>query len=151
MTINMHICGLPVALSMVEVTGGSEAPPVRKQDPHALPDATIPNPIADILALKDTLHLSAVQILGLTSVADSLQLKNGKIYQNIQSLLAKSEAAGNPAQMAGSVAIMLEEASGNTSKAVAAAEKLLRPEQWPGPPPGLRGQIQGTSPNTSQQ
>jgi len=151
MTIDMQLGGLPVALSMVEVTGGSDAPPVRKQDPHPLPDATIPNPIADILALKDTLHLSAVQILGLTSVADSLQLKNGKIYQNIQSLLAKSEAAGNPAQMAGSVAIMLEEASGNTSKAVAAAEKLLRPEQWQVLPQAIRDQLQAISANSSQQ
>jgi hypothetical protein len=151
MTIDMQLGGLPVALSMVEITGGLEAPPVRKPDPHPLPETTIPNPVADILALKDTLHLSAVQIVGLTTVADSLQLKNGKIYQSIQALLAKSEAAGDPAQMAGSVAIMLEEASGNTSKAVSAAEKLLRPEQRQVLPQAIRDQIQGTSPTASKQ
>jgi hypothetical protein len=32
--------------------------------------------------------------------------------------------------MAGSVAMMLEEASGNTTRAVGGAEKLLRQEQW---------------------
>ncbi len=41
-------------------------------------------------------------------------------------------------QMAGSVAIMLEEASANTAKAVGAALKLLRPEQWQILPPVIR-------------
>ena len=151
MTIDMQLGGLPVALSMVEITGEFDGPPIRRVDPHPAPEATIPNPVAEILALKDTLHLSAVQIVGLTDVADSLQLRNGRIYHNIQALLAKSQAAGDPGQMAGSIAIMLEEASGNTSRAVSAAEKLLRPEQWGVLPQAIRDQLQGLGTNSAKQ
>jgi hypothetical protein len=151
MTIDMQLGGLPVALSMVEITGGLDEPSIRRLEPRPGPDPTVPNPVTEILALKDTLHLSAVQIVGLTNVADSLQLKNGKIYQSIQALLAKSEAAGNPGQMAGSIAIMLEEASVNTSSAVSAAEKLLRPDQWQVLPQAIRDQPQGTSATSTKQ
>jgi hypothetical protein len=88
--------------------------------------------------MKDTLHLSAVQIVALNDVADTLQSRNSKIYRDIRTLIAKSAEAGDATQMAGSVAAMLEEASGNTSRAVAAAQKLLRPEQWATLPTAIR-------------
>jgi hypothetical protein len=144
MTIDLQLGGMPLALSMVEINGDADAPP-RKKEHASDADATVPNPVADILALKDTLHLSAVQIVGLTDVADSLQRKNGTIYQNIRTLLAKSQEAGDVGQMAGSVAMMLEEASRNTARAVSAAEKFLRPEQWQILPMGIRDQIQSPS------
>jgi hypothetical protein len=46
---------------------------------------------------------------------------------------------------------MLEEASGNTSKAVSAAEKLLLPEQWQVLPQAIRDQIQNTSADSTRQ
>jgi hypothetical protein len=145
MTIDLQLGGMPLALSMVEINGEADAPPPREKGRASDADATVPNPVADILALKDTLHLSAVQIVALTDVADSLQSKNGTIYQNIRTLLAKSQEAGDVGQMAGSVAIMLEEASRNTARAVSAAEKFLRPEQWQILPMGIRDQIQSAS------
>jgi hypothetical protein len=145
MTIDLQLGGTPLALSMVEINGESGAAPTRERERRSEADATVPNPVADILALKDTLHLSAVQIVGLTDVADTLQSRNGKIYQNIRTLLAKSQEAGEVGQMAGTVAMMLEEASGNTARAVSASEKLLRPEQWQILPLGIRDQIQSSS------
>jgi DNA-directed RNA polymerase specialized sigma subunit len=47
----------------------------------------------EILALKDTLHLTAVQIVGLTDIADTLQVSNTRIYRIIRMLLAKSREA----------------------------------------------------------
>ena len=138
MTIDMQLGGTPLALSMVEINGNSDAPIVRERDTPSL-DATVPNPVAEILALKDTLHLSAVQIVGLTDVADTLQAKNGRLYKSIRTLIAKSQEVGDDVtQMAGTVAMMLKEASGNTARAVAEAEKLLRPEQWGILPPTIR-------------
>lgn len=130
MTVDMQLGGAPLALSMVEITGSTDAPmaPVNKRLPSA--DATVPNPVAEILALKDTLHLSAVQIVALTDVSDSLFAKNSNLYKQIQQLVAKSQAAGDVNQMAGTIAIMLQEASTNTQRAVVQAEKLLQPEQW---------------------
>ncbi len=130
MTIDMQLGGAPLALSMVEINGSSDAPIVHESEKHSSVDATVPNPIAEILALKDTLHLSAVQIVALTDVADTLQAKNSALYKKIRLLIAKSQEAGDVNQMAGSVAMMLEEASSNTQRAVAQAEKFLRPEQW---------------------
>jgi Flp pilus assembly protein TadG len=65
-----------------------------------------------------------------TTFADTLQAKNSRLYQHIRTLIAKSQEAGDNTQMAGTVAIMLEEASANTAHAVAEVEKLLLPEQW---------------------
>jgi hypothetical protein len=150
MTIDLELGGLPLALSMVEITGRVDAPPPRETSSRPS-DVALPNPVADILALKDTLHLSAVQIVGLTDVADSLRTRNTRIYRNIQTLLAKSHEAGDAGQMAGSVALMFEEAAGNTARAIAAAEKLLRPEQWQILPQAIRDQFQNSRTSSTDQ
>jgi hypothetical protein len=129
MTVDLQLGGAPLALSMVEINGSTETPLPREPEKHSL-DATVPNPIAIILDMKDTLHLSAVQIVRLGSLSDSLEMKNSRIYKDIRSLLAKSQEQGDATLMAGSVAMMLEEASRNTTTALISAGKLLRPEQW---------------------
>ncbi len=151
MTIDLQLGGAPLALSMVEITGSSDAPPSRKTEKAPGVDATVPNPVAEILAMKDSLHLSAVQIVGLTDVADSLQAKNGRIYRNVRTLLSKSQEAGDATLMAGSVALMLEEASGNTARAIDAAEKLLRPEQWQILPQAIRDRPESVGTSTAKQ
>lgn len=151
MTIDLQLGGTPLALSMVEITGTSEVPSARETEKVTGVDATVPNPVAEILGMKDTLHLSAVQIVGLTDVADTLQAKNGAIYKNIRSLLSKSQEAGDVTQMAGSVAMMLEEASGNTARALVAAGTLLRPEQWAILPQVIRDRPENGSPSTAKQ
>jgi hypothetical protein len=151
MTIDLQLGGTPLALSMVEITGSSDALPSHETEKASAVDATVPNPVAEILAMKDTLRLSAVQIVGLTDVADTLQAKNGRIYGNIRVLLSKSQEAGDLTQMAGSVAMMLEEASGNTARAVADAEKLLRAEQWAILPQAIRDRPESGSASTAKQ
>jgi hypothetical protein len=134
MTVDLQFGGTPVALSVVEVNGHSDAPPREPQKG----DVAVPNPLAEILAMRDSLHLSAVQVVALADLSDSLEARNTRIYQNIRTLLAKSQEAGDVTQMAGSVALLLEEASGNTTHAVIAAKNLLQPEQWIVIPPAIR-------------
>jgi hypothetical protein len=143
MTIDLQLGGAPLALSMVEISGSADAPLPSEREKQPSFDTTVPNPVAEILKLKDTLQLSAVQIVALTDVADTLQAINGRLYRNIQTLLAKSEEAGDKKQMVGSIAIMLEEASTNTARAVGKAEKLLRPEQWAILPAEIRSHPDG--------
>ena len=150
MTIDLQLGGAPLALSMVEVAGNSDAPSREHENVPSI-DATVPNPVVEILAMKDSLHLSAVQILGLTDVADTLQSKNARIYRNIRALLSKSQEAGDVTQMAGSVALMLEEASRNTGRAVADSEKLLRTEQWQILPLNIRDRSESGSTDTAKQ
>ncbi len=139
MRIDLQFGGTPLALSDVEIEGSSDAPAPRESEKTLPYDATVPNPVLDILALKDTLHLSAVQVVGLNDLADSLQSKNTRIYRDIRTLLAKSQAAGDITQMTGSVTLMLEEASRNTTHAVVLALKLLRQEQFVFLPADIRG------------
>ena len=150
MTVDLQLGGAPLALSLVEIEGSSDAPVATEREMHRSFDATVPNPVADILKMKDTLQLSAVQIVALTDIADTLQAANGRLYRNIQTLLAKSEAAGDKKQMAGSIALMLEEASTNTAHAVTEAEKLLRPEQWAILPAEIRSHEAGAEASLKQ-
>jgi hypothetical protein len=140
MTVDVQFGGTPLALSVVEISGSEVVSPPRPE-PALEFDATVPNPVSEILALKDTLRLSAVQIVGLTDLADTLQASNSRIYTNIRILLAKAQETGDATLMAGSVAIMLEQAAGNTKRAVAGAEKLLRQEQWGILPPEIRDRL----------
>jgi hypothetical protein len=130
MTIDLQLGGTPLALSMVEINGAADAPITRESEKHPSADATVPNPVAEILALKDTLHLSAVQIVALTDVADTLYARNSALYKQIRLIVSRSQEAGDVNQMAGTIAMMLEQASTNTHRAVVQAEKLLEPEQW---------------------
>jgi hypothetical protein len=142
MTVDVQLGGTPLALSMVEINGEGNAP-LQSGKGVLAADISVPNPIAIIVAMRDTLHLSAVQIVGLGYVSDTLQAKNSRIYQNIRTLLSKAQAAGDATQMAGSVAMMLEEASRNTTDALVAAGKLLRPEQWAILPADIRDRNDG--------
>ncbi len=144
MTIDIQFGGTPLALSVVEISGLEAAPASRPEETLSF-DATVPNPVSEILALKDSLHLTAVQIVGLGGIADTLQARNSRIYRNIRTLLAKSQEAGDATLMAGSVAMMLEEASGNTARAVSGAEKFLRQEQWVVLPAAIREQLDGSN------
>jgi len=146
MIVDIQLGGAPLALSMVEIEGNSETPLPREPEKHSL-DATVPNPIAIILEMKDTLHLSAVQIVRLGSLSDSLEMKNSSIYKNIRTLLAKSQEQGDATLMAGSVAMMLEEASRNTTTALVLAGELLRPEQWAILPADIRDRDKEKSAN----
>lgn len=140
MHIDLQLGGMPLALSMVEITGSPDATLPRETGKRPGVDALVPNPIAEILAMKDTLHLSAVQIVGLGYVSDTLRQRNEKIYSDIRTLLSKAHDAGDATQMAGSVAMMLEQASTNTTRAISEAQKLMRPEQWLVLPPAIRDQ-----------
>jgi hypothetical protein len=141
MIVDLQFGSTPLALSAVEIVGSSEGSGPSQSADVATIDVTVPNPVSDILALKDTLHLSAVQIVELTDLADTLQVSNTRIYRNIRVLLTKSQEAGDPTLVAGSVAMMLEEASGNTVRAVGGAEKLLRQEQWIALPAEIRDRL----------
>ena len=139
---DFQFTGSPLALSMVEITGSPDRP-IRARPDGAAGEATVPNPVAEILARKDSLHLSAVQIVGLTGIADSLQAKNSALFQQIQTLVARLRESGDPSEMAGTVSMMLQEASTNSDRAVREAEKLLSPEQWQLIPKGIIGREEG--------
>jgi hypothetical protein len=78
MIVDLQFGGTPLALSVVEINGDSYAPKPREIEKLPTADVSIPNPVAEILALRDTLHLSAVEIVALSDLSDSLQARNGR-------------------------------------------------------------------------
>lgn len=139
--------GPPLALSMVEVTAesanGFDAPEV---EPESSPrvDATVPNPVADILALADSLHLSAVQIIGLRDLSDSLRTRNTALLAGIRTYIQQQKGRGQE-EMAKAILQMLNESLVNSNTAVASAQSLLTPEQWVRLPQSIRQRPDGTS------
>lgn len=127
---DLQFTASPVALSMVEVTGDPFAVIERKAGEETAGESVVLNPVAEMLARKDQLRLSAVQIVGLGEIADSLQARNSALFRGVHTLIAKHKQNGDPREVTGTVAMMLREASANSDRAVQAAEKLLRPEQW---------------------
>jgi hypothetical protein len=134
---DFQFAGAPLALSMVEVTGDPTRRMPTESPSVASGEATVPNPVAEILARKDSLHLSAVQIVALTDLAESLYSKNSALFRRIHTLLTKSRENGDPSAMSGTVAMILQEAATNSDRALHEAEKLLRPEQWTLLPAGI--------------
>jgi hypothetical protein len=143
---NFQFAGAPLALSMVEVTGDPTRRMPTESASAASGEATVPNPVAEILQRKDSLHLSAVQIVALTDIADSLYAKNSALFRQIHTILTKSRENGDPSEMSGTVAMILQEAATNSDRALERAEKLLRPEQWTLLPAGItaRHESQGS-------
>ena len=131
----------PTALSMVEVTGDV----YRQAEDDVAGEATVPNPVAEILARKDSLHLSAVQIVALTDLADSLHSQNTALFKRIQSLTTQQRENGDPTDLTVTISLILQEASANSDRAVRSAEKLLRPEQWTLIPKGITTRFENMS------
>lgn len=141
---DLQFTASPVALSMVEVTGDYYGGFERRKADDASGDVLVPNPVAEILARKDSLHLSAVQIVGLTDLADSLHAQNSALFKRIQTLLTRKKENGDTADMTMTVSLILQEASANSNRAVKAAEKLLLPEQWTLIPRGITARPDST-------
>ncbi|HEU4748931.1 MAG TPA: carboxypeptidase-like regulatory domain-containing protein [Gemmatimonadaceae bacterium] len=127
---DLQFTASPVALSMVEVTGDPFAVVEHKGKDETPGESAVLNPVAEMLARKEVLRLSAVQIVGLGEIADSLQARNSVLFRRVHTLIAKANENGASGEVTGTVAMMLREASANSDRAVQAAGKLLRPEQW---------------------
>lgn len=140
---DLQFTASPVALSMVEVTGDPFAVIERERD-DTPGESVVLNPVAEILARKSVLRLSAVQIVGLSEIADSLQAQNSALFRRVHTLIAKHKQNGDPTEVTGTVAMMLREASANSERAVTAAEKLLRPEQWASIPKSFTARTETT-------
>ena len=79
-----------------------------------------------------------------SEISDSLRAKNSALFRQIQTIVTRTRENGDPSQMAGTVALMLQEASSNSDRALQEAEKLLRPEQWTQLPLGITARQDGS-------
>jgi hypothetical protein len=104
------------------------------------------NPLAQILALKDSLGLDSTQVVRLQLLSDSLVKKNDKLGEEVR---AEMQKAGNSLDPAGSMAALrpkLDEGRKNLEQALRDAQTVLTPEQWAKVPERIKNPLRGRRP-----
>jgi hypothetical protein len=104
----------------------------------AMIDRLLVNPIEGILALRDSLQLTAEQTDLLQVVSDSLQAYQAELGDSLREMQRTAGAGGNPAVLFQTLAPRLQEARARTQRALDEAEEILTPEQWARVPEELR-------------
>ena len=92
--------------------------------------ARVPNPLAQILEMKDSLKLTDDQVIRLQVMSDTLAAVNTRLGEDVRATVAK---AGNNPDMAvvfASIRPKLDEARKNLTGALKQAESVLTPDQW---------------------
>ncbi len=124
-------------------------------DRDAIVTRLFPQPISAIVALRDTLGLTAEQVTRLQAISDSLEARNAPIREEVRSALP--EPAAQPAGRRGGqgqrganlgdlfqrLGPRVEQARRNVATALADAEKVLTAEQWRRVPATIRSSGQG--------
>ena len=99
-------------------------------DIRTIVNRVAPNPVAAIIALKDTLQLTTDQVTRLQSVADSLSAKNDTLINDVEQQLAKGQGGADFAAVFPNIQPRLQQARNNYLAAVKSAQAILTPEQW---------------------
>ena len=110
----------------------------RNFDIRTIIDRVAPNPVAAIIALKDTLQLTADQVTRLQAVADSLSAKNDTLISTLEDQLAKGQGGADLAAVFPNIQPKLQQARNNYLAAVKSAQVILTPEQWSKLPDDIR-------------
>jgi hypothetical protein len=107
-------------------------------DIRTIVNRVAPNPVAAIIAMKDTLQLSADQVTRLQAVADSLSAKNDTLINDVEQQLAKGQGGADLAAVFPNIQPRLQQARNNYLAAVKSAHGILTPEQWSKLPEEIR-------------
>jgi hypothetical protein len=96
------------------------------------------NPVAQILQMKDTLQLNADQVAKLQVVADSLNLKNTALAQEVRKDVENAGASPDMAALGARLRPQVERLQQNQQAALRQAQQILTAEQWRRVPPRIR-------------
>jgi hypothetical protein len=93
-------------------------------------ERVLPNPITQILARKDSIALTDSQVVRLTRIRDSLDVRNKQVSEVVRAEIEKAGANPDPGALFGALRPKLEQGRTNTQRAVAEAKAILTPAQW---------------------
>jgi hypothetical protein len=88
------------------------------------------NPVAQIIGMKDTLQLSDDQVARLQVVADSLNLKNTTLAQEVRKDVENAGASPDMAALSARLRPQVERLQQNQQAAIRQAQQILTAEQW---------------------
>jgi hypothetical protein len=103
----------------------------------------LPNPVQNIIGMKDTLHLTFDQVTRLQRIADSLKVENFPLVNQIVDKLRAAGANPDFGQIIGVLQPVVEQGRHNIASALAEAQKILTPEQWQNVPENVRSPTGG--------
>lgn len=107
-------------------------------DIRTIVNRVAPNPVDTIIAMKDTLQLTADQLAKLQLVADSLRAENDTLISTIQQQLAKGQGGADLAAVFPNIQPKLQQARNNYLAAIKRAQAILTPVQWSRLPDAIR-------------
>ena len=110
----------------------------RNFDLRTIVNRVAPNPVAAIIALKDTIQLTEDQVAKLQAVSDSLSAKNDSLIADVERQLAKGQGGADLAAVFPNIQPRLQQARNNYLAAVKSAQAILTPEQWSRLPDDIR-------------
>ncbi len=104
------------------------------------------NPVAGIISLRDSLHLTPDQVAKLTPIAAALQAKNDSVQAAIRKRIDDAGSNADPRALVLSLRPRLAEARDARQHALDAVKKVLTPAQWNSLPDELRSTGRGGPP-----
>ena len=102
----------------------------QRTDSASVTAAAVQNPIAQIIALKDSLNLTDAQVAQLSVISDTLTAKTMALATIIRAEVAKRGANVDPASIMTTLRPRFVEGRANLTAAMADAQKVLTAEQW---------------------
>ena len=102
----------------------------------------LPNPVEAILALKDTLGLSAEQVAQLSPLAAALKLRNDSVATAVAAQV-QAAGSGNPGQVFQQLRPQLARATSDFSATLDAIQKILTEAQWAKVPQRVKNPLAG--------
>ena len=99
-------------------------------DIRTIVERVAPNPVARMIAMKDTLGLTPDQITTLQAIADSLAARNDSLIKAVEDQLSKGQGGADLASVFPNIRPKLQEARNNYLAAVKSAQVVLTPKQW---------------------
>jgi hypothetical protein len=90
----------------------------------------LPNPAAEVLAIKDSLSLTPDQVSKLETVRDSFTTRITALADTLQQAIAKAGASQQPTQMLAIVRPGFEQGRAEVAKSLGMVQGILTAEQW---------------------
>jgi hypothetical protein len=98
----------------------------------------MPNPVAAILALKDSVQLSDDQVSRLQPIADSLDAEHQVLSDSIKAQIERAGDRPDPTVLFARLRPELAQRREQSRKALEQARAVLTPEQWARVPETIR-------------
>lgn len=100
-----------------------------RTDSSSIAAAAVQNPVAQIIAMRETLNLTGAQVTELNTISDSLAAQALALGQQIRAEVAK-QGSGNPQAIMSKIRPQIVAGRQNLTNAMAKVQKVLTPDQW---------------------